>query len=293
MQRTIDSWAREALTGLAAIPGVRRAGLALAHGGGRQLLFTASDRGGHDHVDWCTVDAFHPVPLNHTIARAEPVIGSRDELAVDYPDFMAAQPADTTAGLAAIPITAGGQIIGGFVLFFSVPQPLDPDQRARLADLGGRLGERLRTAQRAGVRLHPSLADEPAPAGGNVRTALVPHDPRAVRDARAFLRDTLADWDVDQDTVDTAVLCVSELVTNALMHTATDCEVRVLLADDLLTTTVRDGGGHLPSPGRTDDPLQVHGRGLQLVAALVDRWGSELDEVGTTVWFELEAKPSS
>ena len=291
MQRTIDSWAREALTHLAAIPGVRRAGLALAHGGGRQLLFTASDRQEHD-VDWCTVDAFHPVPRTHTIASAEPVIGSRDELATDYPDFVARQPADTTAALAAVPITAGGQVIGGFVLFFSEPQPFDPDQRTRLAALGGRLGERLRTAQRARVRLPPSLGDEAVPPGGNARAMLVPHDPRAVRDARVFLRDTLTDWGIDEDTVDTAALCVSELVTNALMHTATDCEVRVVLADDLLTTTVRDGGGHLPPPGRTEDPLQVHGRGLQLVAALVDRWGSELDEVGTTVWFDLETKPS-
>ena len=34
--------------------------------------------------------------------------------------------------------------------------------------------------------------------------------------------------------------------------------------------------------------MRVHGRGLQLVEALSDRWGSERDAAGTTVWFALE-----
>ncbi len=32
----------------------------------------------------------------------------------------------------------------------------------------------------------------------------------------------------------------------------------------------------------------MHGRGLQLVEALADRWGSERDALGTSVWFALE-----
>lgn len=289
MQRTIDTWAREALADLAAIPGVRRAGLALSHGGGRQLVFVASDRPERDgDIEWCTIDGFNTIPMNQAIASGAPVIGTRQDLAVDYPDFMAGQPAESTAALGAVPITAGGQVIGAFVVFFSEPQRLDADQRAGLVALGDRLGERLRAAQRGRTRRYPSLADEPVPPGAHAKTTLVPHDPRAVRDARTFLHDTLAGWGVAEDTVATAVLCVSELVTNALMHTATDCEVRVVLVDDLVATTVRDGGGHVPAPGRTDDPLQVHGRGLQLVEALADRRGSGLDEEGTTVWFELE-----
>ena len=35
--------------------------------------------------------------------------------------------------------------------------------------------------------------------------------------------------------------------------------------------------------------MRVHGRGLQLVEALADRWGSERDAAGTTVWFVIEA----
>ena len=53
---------------------------------------------------------------------------------------------------------------------------------------------------------------------------------------------------------------------------------------------MRDRGGHAPdaAPDDDPDPLRVHGRGLQLVEALADRWGSERDAVGTTVWFSLE-----
>ena len=61
------------------------------------------------------------------------------------------------------------------------------------------------------------------------------------------------------------------------------------LVDDL-DAQVRDAGS--PEPDSTvplDDPLQVHGRGLQLVDSLVARWGSERDSAGTTVWFVLES----
>jgi hypothetical protein len=52
---------------------------------------------------------------------------------------------------------------------------------------------------------------------------------------------------------------------------------------------VRDGGAAaVRARGDSPEPLQVHGRGLQLVDALSARWGSRLDEVGTTVWFVLE-----
>jgi hypothetical protein len=52
---------------------------------------------------------------------------------------------------------------------------------------------------------------------------------------------------------------------------------------------VRDHGA---DPGAElvddEDPLRVFGRGLQLVGALADRWGSEHDDDGTTSWFSLE-----
>src|SRR5689334_5214015 len=74
-----ESWARSALARLGRLPGVHRAGLALAEGGGRRLLFTASDRGGNGEPKWCEVDVYEDVPLNHTIRTGDAVVGSMDD----------------------------------------------------------------------------------------------------------------------------------------------------------------------------------------------------------------------
>ena len=39
--------------------------------------------------------------------------------------------------------------------------------------------------------------------------------------------------------------------------------------------------------------MRVSGRGLMLVEALADRWGSEVDASGTTAWFVLELDAGS
>lgn len=121
-------------------------------------------------------------------------------------------------------------------------------------------------------------------------TYSVAADPQAVAPARHSIRSTLEAWAIDEATIDNAVLCLSELVTNAIIHTDAGCELRIVLDRGVLTTTVRDGGSSavVDLSGVAVDPLAVHGRGLQLVDALSTRWGSELDAVGLTVWFVLE-----
>ncbi|KHL12868.1 UNVERIFIED_CONTAM: hypothetical protein LK11_34775 [Mumia flava] len=133
------------------------------------------------------------------------------------------------------------------------------------------------------------MTDEPVPPGARAVVHELAPEPAAVPQARRFLRSTLASWGVDGRAGEAAELCLSELVTNVVMHTGSGCGVRVLLDRGVLTTTVRDCGASRPTPvSRPVDPLGVHGRGLQIVEALADRWGSELDGVGTTVWFEIE-----
>jgi anti-sigma regulatory factor (Ser/Thr protein kinase) len=184
---------------------------------------------------------------------------------------------------------AAGQVLGGFVVFFDRPQPLDAEQRSCLLTLGHDVGAALRDAQRAEERPDLTLSDQPVPAGAAVAFHDVPPDPAAVGGARRFLRRTLQEWGVAGDTPDAAELCLSELVTNALIHTPAGCAVRVLLDHGVLTTTVRDGGSsEAGSADPLEDPLRVHGRGLPLVDAVATRWGSEIDSVGTTIWFELE-----
>jgi anti-sigma regulatory factor (Ser/Thr protein kinase) len=286
-----ETWARSALAQLGQVPGVHRAGLALAEGGGRRLLFTASDRDNERGLEWCEVDAYEDVPLNHTVRTGEPVVGSLDDLAWRYRAFTDRQTPKTRA-IASLPIIAAGHVQGGYALFFDTPQVFDHPQLSELEDLGARLGVDLRRVQRTATHASRSLEAEPVRHGAQAATYSLAGDLRAVAQARHFLLRTLAAWGIEQDTVDNATLCLSELVTNAIIHTDTGCELRVVLDRGVLTTTVRDGGSSVVVDPRnvTVDPLAAHGRGLQLVDAFSTRWGSELDAVGMTVWFVLEPR---
>jgi anti-sigma regulatory factor (Ser/Thr protein kinase) len=284
----VDLWARAALDRLSRVAGVHRVGLALTEGGGRRLLFAASDRDNDPGLDWCHVDAYHDVPLNAVVRSGSAVTGSLDDLRHRYPEFVDRQSATATSAIAGIPIRAAGQVVGGFILFYGPAQSFDAAQCRELDELGASLGADLRRVQRSATRSTTSLVDEPVPRGASAATHVVVADPRAVAPARAFLRATLSDWAVDDDCVETAVLCLSELITNAIIHTSGGCEVRVVLDHGVLTTTVRDSGPTLLPSASVADPLAVHGRGLELVDMLAARWASDLDAVGTTVWFVLE-----
>jgi anti-sigma regulatory factor (Ser/Thr protein kinase) len=284
----VDAWARNVFALTRRVAGVHRAGLALAEGGGRRLQFTASDRVNEGGVDWCHIDAFDDVPLNTAIRSGEPVLGSLDALGERYEAFIESHRTTATIAVAAIPFATEGRVVGGIVMFFDLPQPFDPQQQRELDHVGHQAGVTLQRARAAVARPLADVSDGPLFAG-TAAAHVVPADPAAVSGSRRFLQQTLTDWGVDEETTDTAVLCLSELVTNALMHTQSGCVVQVSLEQGLVMTTVRDGGKvsrALTVP--LEDQSQVHGRGLLLVDALAKRWGSELHEGGTTVWFVLE-----
>ncbi|RZU25491.1 histidine kinase-like protein [Streptomyces sp. BK239] len=111
--------------------------------------------------------------------------------------------------------------------------------------------------------------------------------------ARRLARERLTGWSVCEDTCDTAALVISELVTNAVVHTASGvvvCELQD--GDDLVRIAVRDEGcapgEPLPSPQR---PHEEHGRGLFLVDALCRAWGVEDCGPGLLVWADLPRHP--
>jgi anti-sigma regulatory factor (Ser/Thr protein kinase) len=287
-RETTDTWVRAALEVLVGVPGVLRAGLALTEGGGRRLLFAASDRDNHDRVDWCAVDGYEDVPLNFAVRTGRMVAGSMAELAGRYPEFVGRQTQEMRA-VATVPLSADDRVLGGFALFFGTDQPFDDAQLTALRRLGERLGRDLRRQPSGDAFERSPSGDEALPDGARVATHVVEAEPHGVAPARQFVRRTLARWGIDGDYMDTAVLCVSELVTNAIIHGAAGCELRVVLQHGVLTATVRDRGRPaLRAEWSASDPLAVHGRGLQIVEALSSRWGSELDSVGMTVWCQLE-----
>jgi anti-sigma regulatory factor (Ser/Thr protein kinase) len=265
--------------------------LALVEGGGRRLRFTASDRvvDGTGATEWCHIDGYDDVPLNTAVRAGESVVGSVDALHERYAAFAERQAETRTVAVAAVPLVADQQTVGGYVLFFESPQPLDDDQRSELEELGRALGGSLRRAQRDLPRATTGFAEDEVPEGAEVAHHDVAPDPAAVGPARSFLRGTLEEWGVGEDSAYTAVLCLSELVTNAVIHTGSGCAVRVVLDRDVLLTSVRGRGeeGEVAVESLAD-PLQPNGRGLQVLDALATRWGSTVDAAGTTVWFALD-----
>jgi anti-sigma regulatory factor (Ser/Thr protein kinase) len=283
----IDEVAASLLSHLAALPGVRRVGFALSEGGGRRLRFTASDRSSDGSVDWCHIDAYDDVPLTRVMRTGEPVMGHREALGSRFGEFVSGQP-DEVRALAAVPLPGIGSPIGGLVFFLEDEWAFDEAQRGLLEATARRAADAVRRLRVGGHALHE---DEPGLDDDTTLSAriVLDDDPRAARDARHFLREFLAEDGVSEDVTATAELCLSELVTNSLVHAGGRIEVRATV-DSSLTVSVRDRGGPAldAAPDPDPDPLRVHGRGLQLVEAMADRWGSERDAIGSRVWFSLE-----
>ena len=114
-----------------------------------------------------------------------------------------------------------------------------------------------------------------------------PHE-HSVRDARRFVRETLTDWGLDE-VAELAVLAVSELVTNALVHAGTPSEVELDLTSTTVRLSVRDSHPERTLalvPGRPDDAAEG-GRGLMITASLAPVWGVEYTRSDKTIWLEF------
>jgi anti-sigma regulatory factor (Ser/Thr protein kinase) len=120
----------------------------------------------------------------------------------------------------------------------------------------------------------------------------VPSHGRAVREARRFAASTLSRWGVPQRVVDIVVLLVSELVTNAVVHGGPPIELRLRQTGTHVVIEAFDGESFLPRKLRPT-PDDEHGRGLQLVALLSDRWGNRPTGSGKSVWCVVSTGPAT
>ncbi|KUN72918.1 protein phosphatase [Streptomyces canus] len=133
--------------------------------------------------------------------------------------------------------------------------------------------------------------------------ATLPGGPLAPGSARALLRAAFTEWAelalpgtefLTDRQADDAVVVVSELVTNAVIHAGTDVELdcRLEAHTGALVVEVLD---HHPSRAPRDgDPepsygTPEYGRGLRLVAALAETWGITYRTGAKTVWAQLPA----
>lgn len=109
--------------------------------------------------------------------------------------------------------------------------------------------------------------------------------------ARRQVREVLAQWDARADVVQDAVLAVSELVGNAVLHGGgPDVLLTLRLGGTRLRIEVQDGGpgwpAGLPGPCGADSE---YGRGLLIVSRVAAAWGASPAPAGCgfLVWAEL------
>jgi len=116
-------------------------------------------------------------------------------------------------------------------------------------------------------------------------------DLTAVPAVRHALRELLSHW-AERESAEVAELLMSELVTNALVHTAHGAVVKATVADSQLRVEVRDFVTAPPTPNEPTSDDGTHGRGMVLVEGLADAWGVRAQGMGKVVWFELNGEPA-
>ena len=111
----------------------------------------------------------------------------------------------------------------------------------------------------------------------------LPADPGVVGVARDAVAGHLGAWGVARSIVDDLVLVTSELVTNAVLHGSPPIELRLQRTQREIVVEVKDDSVAPPRRRRagTDDE---GGRGLSIVEAMTDRWGSRSVADGKVVW---------
>jgi anti-sigma regulatory factor (Ser/Thr protein kinase) len=114
-----------------------------------------------------------------------------------------------------------------------------------------------------------------------------PAIPACAREARRFLTATLG----ASPACDDAALCLSELVTNATLHSHSarpggTFTVTIQQHAGYVRVEVHDNGG--PWTQQPSSPTGTHGRGLLIVSQLAHAWGrTGTPHTGWCVWYEI------
>ncbi|KPC59189.1 SpoIIE family protein phosphatase [Streptomyces chattanoogensis] len=274
---------------------------------------TASDRSSTPGTDadddlatgvTCLYAIYDPVSRRCTMARAGhlPPAVVHPGGAVSFPDL----PAGPPLGLGGLPFESLEIELpeGSLLALFTdgLVEGRDRDIEAGLGTLGRVLADHRRPldelCDRAVAELLPTgtAADDSALLlvrtreldAAQVVAWELPAEPEAVGRARELATGQLRDWGLEELSYATE-LAVSELVTNAVRHASGPLHLR-LLRDLTLLTEVSDTGHtspHLRHSASDDEG----GRGLFIVAQLVQRWGTRYTPYGKTIWTEQAFPP--
>ena len=129
-------------------------------------------------------------------------------------------------------------------------------------------------------------ANLPAAAAPAVIAQVFPGEAGQVRAARRFVAGVLNGCPATDD----ALVCVSELATNAVLHSRSGrpggrFTVCARMRAASVRVAVADEGGPW---GQQQNGDGQGGRGLLIVSELASRWGREDGAAGRTVWFEID-----
>ncbi|MFS4103186.1 ATP-binding protein [Streptomyces sp. PD-S100-1] len=120
----------------------------------------------------------------------------------------------------------------------------------------------------------------------------LPGDLRLLAEIRRHARAALAGWGLPEDITADALLVLSELISNAVVHALPPAALRLTwrrtAAGGVLAVEVSDGGA--PARPQADEAVapEEHGRGLAIVRALSADHGNRAEpDGGATWWAEL------
>ncbi|WP_030939335.1 SpoIIE family protein phosphatase [Streptomyces sp. NRRL S-646] len=118
---------------------------------------------------------------------------------------------------------------------------------------------------------------------GDTATWRLPARGDAAARARTLVSALLEQWRIRDDTRDSVLLVVDELVANAVRFAEGPLTVRLIRTGHGLLCEVGDTGNGRPRLGR-GGPLDDGGRGLHVVHGLTTRWGVRWTDTGKVVW---------
>ncbi|MGW5925147.1 SpoIIE family protein phosphatase [Streptomyces anulatus] len=253
----------------------------------------------------CLYAVYDPVSRRCVMARAghlpPAIVGPGGE--VSFPDL----PAGPPLGLGGLPFESMevDLPVGSLLALFTdgLVEARDHDVGRGLDTLGRVLGDRSASLEelcdRAASELVPGGTSADDTALLLVRTRALDADrvadweltaePVSVGRARELATGQLEAWGLEELAFATQ-LVVSELVTNAVRYAGGPLGLR-LIRDRTLVCEVADTGHtspHLRHSAADDEG----GRGLFIVAQLVQRWGTRYTPTGKTIWTEQALPPA-
>ncbi|MFN2524029.1 MAG: SpoIIE family protein phosphatase [Mycobacteriales bacterium] len=116
---------------------------------------------------------------------------------------------------------------------------------------------------------------------------VLPAHGRSASEARRIIEAAVEEAQLT-DLVDEALLLVTELVTNAIVHAGTELELLVSTDGPTLRVEVSDRSpGAIPVVRDQPSETREGGRGIFLLDALATEWGTRHFGSGKSVWFQL------